>query len=173
MEKIPVLVVAGPTASGKTDLAVKLAKIHGADVKKAEIAGLLHDNAKRLDNQVERSKELLAETDEIELRNPVLLHAKLGAETVKCFFGICDREIIEAIKWHTVGKKDMSLLEKIVFVADLVEENRTYPDAAPLRKLAYEDIDKALTGCVRATIEVNKKRGCEIHPNAYKILEIS
>ena len=112
------------------DEARKLAEHYGyCDTDKAYLAGLLHDNAKRLDNQVERSKELLAETDEIELRNPVLLHAKLGAETVKCFFGICDREIIEAIKWHTVGKKDMSLLEKIVFVADLVEENRTFARA--------------------------------------------
>ena len=110
---------------GVRDMAVKLAEIHGADVKKAAIAGLLHDNAKNLDNQAERCIELSAEVDETEWKNPQLLHAKLGAETVKCFFGICDREIIEAVKWHTIGKKDMSLLEKNIYVADLVQENPT------------------------------------------------
>lgn len=155
---------------GVRDMAVKLAKIHGADEKKAELAGLLHDNAKNLDNQAIRCRELFAEVDDLEWDNPALLHAKLGAETAKCFFGICDREITEAIKWHTIGKKDMSLLEKIVFVADLVEENRTYPDAKPLRELAMVDIDRALCECVRATVEINKKRGAVIHPNAYEIL---
>jgi len=156
---------------GVRDMAVKLAKIHGADEKKAEIAGLLHDNAKRMDNQVKRCEELMAEVDEIEIKNPVLLHAKLGAETAKCIFGICDKEIVEAIKWHTIGKKGMSLLEKIVFVADLVEENRTFPDAKPLRELALVDLDRALHECVKSTIEINKKRGVDIHPNAYLILD--
>lgn len=155
---------------GVRDMAVKLAKIYGVDERKAEIAGLLHDNAKRMDCQLERCEELEAEVDEIEKKNPALLHAKLGAETAKCIFGICDKEIIEAIKWHTIGKQGMSLLEKIVFVADLVEENRTYPDAKLLRELAAEDIHRALQECVRATIDINKKRGVDIHPNAYLIL---
>lgn len=155
---------------GVRDMAVELAKIYGADEKKAEIAGLLHDNAKNLDCQEERCHELEAEVDEVEWSNPALLHAKLGAETAKCFFGITDREITEAIKWHTVGKRGMTLLEKIIFVADLVEENRTYPDAANLRELAKKDLDAAFLKCVRATVEVNKSRGNSIHPNAYKIL---
>lgn len=156
---------------GVRDMAVTLAEIYGADVKKAEIAGLLHDNAKNLDEQKKRCIELAAEVDGVEWENPALLHAKLGAETAKCFFGICDKEIIEAIKWHTVGKENMSLLEKIVFVADLVEENRTYPDAAPLRELAKINLDEALYRCVAATVEINKKRGAVIHPNAYSILK--
>ena len=155
---------------GVRDTAVRLAGIFGADEKKAETAGLLHDNAKNLDRPYERCRDLEVELDEYELRNPALVHAKLGAETAKCEFGISDSEIINAIRWHTVGRENMSLLEKIVFVADLTEPGRRFPDIAEIRKLAESDIDAALSECVRATVEVNKRRGAEVHPNAYKIL---
>ena len=83
---------------GVRDTAVKLAKIYGADEKKAETAGLLHDNAKNMDNIYERCRDLEVELDEFELENPALVHAKLGAETAKCEFGICDKDIINAIR---------------------------------------------------------------------------
>lgn len=155
---------------GVRDTAVHLAKLYGADGKKAEIAGLLHDNAKNMDNIYERCRDLEVELDEFELKNPALVHAKLGAETAKCEFGISDSEIISAIRWHTVGRPDMSLLEKIVFVADLIEPQRNFPDVKKIRKIAENDIDKAFFECVKATVRVNKKRGLEVHPNAYKII---
>lgn len=156
---------------GVRDTAYELAKLYGADEEKAAMAGLLHDNAKNMINQYQKCIELEAEIDETEIENPVLLHAKLGAETAKCIFGITDDEIINAIRWHTVGRENMSLLEKIVFTADLVEPGRTFPDAEYLRRLAYTDIDRAVYECVKATIEINIKRGVSIHPNAYKILK--
>lgn len=155
---------------GVRDMAKELAEIFGADVKKAEIAGLLHDNAKNMDNILERCDDLEAELDEFERENLVLAHAKLGAETAKCIFGITDSEIINAIKWHTVGRPQMSLLEKIVFVADLTEYGRRFSDAEKIRKIAKKDIDRAVLECVKATVEVNKRCGCAVHPNAYKIL---
>lgn len=155
---------------GVRDMAKELAGIFGADVKKAEIAGLLHDNAKNMDNILERCDDLEAELDDFERENIVLAHAKLGAETAKCIFGITDREIINAIRWHTVGRPDMCLLEKIIFVADLTEYGRCFPDAEKIRKTAKEDIDRAVFECVKATVEVNKQRGCAVHPNAYKII---
>lgn len=155
---------------GVRDTAVRLAKIYRADEKKAEIAGLLHDNAKNMDNLYERCRDLEVELDETELKNPALVHAKLGAETAKCEFGISDAEIINAIRWHTVGRPGMSLLEKIVFVADLIEPQRQFPDISQIREIAENDLDAALIECVKATIEVNKKRGAEVHPNAYKII---
>ncbi len=156
---------------GVRDTAVRLAKIYGADEKKAEIAGLLHDNAKNMPDMLKRCEDLEAELDEFELKNPVLIHAKLGAETAKCEFGITDREIIDAIRWHTIGRENMSLLEKIVFVADLTEPGRDFPDAPMLRELSERNLDEALLKCIRSTIEVNHKRGVDIHPNAYRMLK--
>ena len=155
---------------GVRDMAKELAKIHSADIEKAEIAGLLHDNAKNMDDILSRCADLEVELDEAERKNPALIHAKLGAETAKCIFGITDREVINAIRWHTVGRPEMSLLEKIVFVADLTERGRSFPDADKIRKIAKEDIDRAVFECVKATVEVNKRRGQAIHPNAYKII---
>lgn len=155
---------------GVRDTAIRLAKLYKADEKKAEIAGLLHDNAKNMDNIYERCRDLEVELDEFEKRNPALVHAKLGAETAKCEFGISDGEIISAIRWHTIGRADMTLLEKIIFVADLTEPGRKFPDILKIRELSEKDIDKALLECVKATVRVNKERGCEVHPNAYKII---
>ena len=156
---------------GVMETAVELAKIHGADVEKARIAGLLHDNAKNLDNPYERSKDLEAELDEFEMNSPPLVHSKLGAETAKIEFGITDPEILNAIKWHTIGRPGMTLLEKIVFVADLTEPGRDFPDAKPLRELSRTDLDEAVAQCIKSTISVNKKRGNVIHPNAFLVLE--
>lgn len=155
---------------GVRDSAIELAKIFGADVKKAEIAGLLHDNAKDLPDLLERSYDLEAETDAFERENIGLIHAKLGAETAKCEFGINDREITEAIKWHTIGKEDMSLLEKIVFVADLIEPGRNFPGVDDIRKYAKYDIDKAVLECVKATVRLNEKNEKPVHGTAYKII---
>lgn len=153
------------------DTAVKMAEIFGADTEKARIAGLLHDNAKNMDNLYERCRDLEVELDEIEMQNAGLVHAKLGAETAKCIFGVTDSEIIGAIRHHTLGKPDMTLLEKIVFVADLTEPLRTFPDAARLREIAFSDIDRAVYECVKSTIAVNLARKTAVHPNAYAILE--
>ena len=155
---------------GVRDMAKELSKIHGADIEKAEIAGLLHDNAKNMDNIYARCADLEVELDDEEREKSALVHAKLGAETAKCIFGITDRDIINAIRWHTVGRPEMSLLEKIVFVADLTEMGRRFSDADKIRKIAKEDIDRAVFECVKATVEVNKNRGRTIHPNAYKII---
>lgn len=155
---------------GVRDTAAQMAEIFGADVEKARIAGLLHDNAKNMDNIYSRCTDLEVELDGFEKENPGLVHAKLGAETAKCEFYITDSEILDAIRWHTVGRPKMSLLEKIVFVADLTEPGRSFPDADFLRKLAFSDIDKALFECVSSTIKINKMRGAKIHPNAYEII---
>lgn len=156
---------------GVRDTAVHLAKIHGADEKKAEIAGLLHDNAKNLPNPISRCRELEVALDEFEEKNPALIHAPLGAETAKCEFGISDREILDAIRYHTVGRPKMTLLEKIVFVADLTEPGRDFPDVPPIRALSERDIDAAVCECIRSTVKINLARKNSVHPSAYKILE--
>ena len=155
---------------GVMETAAELAEIYGADIEKARIAGLLHDCAKNLEDIYSRCRDLEVELDEVEMKSPPLVHAKLGAEIAKIEFGITDPEILEAIRWHTIGKANMTLLEKIVFVADLTEPGRTYPDASLLRELSRINLDEALYKCVNATVEINKKRGNFVHPNAYLIM---
>ena len=156
---------------GVRDTAVKMAEIFGADTEKARIAGLLHDNAKNMPNMFERCADLEVELDDFERGNPAIVHAKLGAETAKCEFGVCDDEITDAIRWHTLGRVGMTLLEKIIFVADLAEPNRDFADLEHIRALAFSDINKAAAECMRSVINVNKQRGNAVHPSSAEVLD--
>lgn len=158
---------------GVASEAVKLAGIYGADAKKAYVAGLLHDCAKNLTPEEVKIKcaDLEVELDETEKAQPALIHAKIGAEFVKTEFGINDSEICSAIRWHTLGRPGMGKLEKIIFVADMTEPGREYPEADFLRRAAYKNLDSAVLECVLATIKINEEKGKSVHPNAYKIKE--
>ncbi len=110
---------------GVKDEAVELAKRYGLDVKKAELAGLLHDNAKCLKNDELRNfiKENIKDVDPNEMKNYKTLHAPVGAYFAKEKFKIEDEEILSAIRWHTLGRINMSAFEKIIFLADKIEKN--------------------------------------------------
>lgn len=123
-----------------------LAMRYGADIFKARIAGLLHDCAKNVsdDKQLDLCKKYKLPISETEKKLPYLLHAKLGAYMAKKEYGIKDEDILNAIEYHTTGRINMTLLEKIVFVADYIEPSR---DKAPrldeIRVEAFQDIDNA------------------------------
>ncbi len=110
---------------GVMEEAIELAKRYGADTKKAEFAGLLHDNAKCMTKDDLRKfiKENLPDVDENELKNYKTLHAPVGAYFAREKFNVVDDDIISAIRWHTLGRINMTLLEKIVFLADKIEKN--------------------------------------------------
>ena len=121
-----------------------LAMKYGADVEKARIAGLLHDNAKCLptEEKLSKAKKYNLPISSSELENPDLLHGKLGAYYAKEKYGISDPEILSAITYHTTGKPDMSLMDKIIYVADYIEPNRKMLVELPeIRREAFEDID--------------------------------
>lgn len=126
------------------EAAVKLAKTHGCDVKKAELAGLLHDCAKHLD--IETQIEMLADVENLpELEKvPKVLHGPCGAIVARDVYGINDEEVLDAIKYHVFGRADMSTLEKIIFIADAIEESREFPGVKRLRKIAKKDLDMAV-----------------------------
>ncbi len=159
---------------GVAQEAVRLAKRYGADTEKAYIAGLLHDCAKCY---TDKEKIALCEKynvplDDILFKQPDLVHSFLGAALAKAEYGIEDEDIINAIAYHTTGRKDMSLLEKIIYIADYIEPNReAFDGLEEIRKLAYEDIDKAVEFSLENTIgyNVNKKR--IIHPLSMEALE--
>lgn len=156
---------------GVASTAVAMAGIYGADAKKAYIAGLLHDCAKNLtaEESAVKCEDLDVELDEYEKNQPQLIHAKIGAELVKSEFGVDDEEISSAIRWHTLGRSGMSVLEKIIYVADMIEPTRDFPGVEMLRKKAYENLDSAVLACAEKTIEFNEKKSIRVHPNAYKI----
>lgn len=157
---------------GVRDTAAALARRFGADETQARLAGLLHDCAKELPpaEQVAMCRELGVELDAWELQRPdALAHAKLGAELAKCLFDVADEAVCSAIRWHTLGRAGMADLEKILFAADMIEPNRSYPEAEALRKAVYADLDKGVYACVDATITWNEQKGAAVHPNAYAL----
>lgn len=147
--------------------AAALAMRYGIDIDSARAAGLLHDCAKCLSDEKRLSicKKNHIQVTEVERKNPFLLHAKVGAYLAREKYGIKDPDILNAIQNHTTGRKNMSLLEKIIFVADYIEPGRKHaPDLAVVRKLAFIDIDRALLKILRDTLQYLKTSGGDIDP---------
>lgn len=142
--------------------AVKLANFWDEDPEDAAEAGILHDITKKL---VLSDQLILCEKYGIinniaETENVKLLHAKTGAALARDMFGISDR-VYDAIRWHTTGKPDMNLLEKIVYMADYIEPNRDFEGVEKLRELAYENLDEALALGLEMSLEDIRSYGNE------------
>jgi len=151
---------------GTEQEAERLALRWGADPVKARRAGILHDCTKYLEMEEQRAlcDKYGVELDELEQVAVKLLHSKTGAWIARDVFGECD-DVFSAIYWHTTGKADMSLLEKILYIADYMEPNRDFPGVDRLRKLAYEDLDAAvLAGCEMSIQEMADRR-LPVHRN--------
>lgn len=145
--------------------AANLAMCYGANIEKARLAGLLHDVAKQrmpLDF-LKLCEQYQISVKEIEKKNPSLLHAKVGAALAKEQFQIQDAEILQAIVFHTTGRPNMSLLEKIIFLADFIEPNRKkYEGMDAIRKLAYQNIDCAIGLTLKMTLAYLEREEKEI-----------
>lgn len=152
---------------GVAETAKSLAEKWGADSDSAFLAGLVHDCAKEIpaDDAILHLTKYGYRVDEIERQAPALLHAPLGSFMAKEVFGIDDKAVIDAIMYHTTGRPQMSILEKIIYVADFTEPARTYPEAEKIRRLSYEDIDKAVLKEADMVIKFTVDRGRVIHPN--------
>jgi predicted HD superfamily hydrolase involved in NAD metabolism len=131
---------------GVSDTAKKLAKLNGISEEKAEIAALAHDVAKNLSKA--KMKEIIEENDiiisELEKNNSDLWHSIIGGIEAKDKFGIEDEEILDSIRWHTTGKENMSILAKIIYIADMIEPNRKFEGIEEIRKITFEDLDKGV-----------------------------
>ena len=125
------------------------------DLDKALLAGLMHDCAKCMPNakKLKVAEKHGLEVTEIEQKNPFMLHAKVGALLAEKKYDIEDQEVLSAIRWHTTGKPDMTLLEKIVYVADYIEPKRDKaPNLKEVRKMAFVDLDQALLKILEDTL---------------------
>lgn len=141
---------------------IALAMRYSVNLDQAEMAGLLHDCAKRYDDVtiIRKCQERGVELTESELRAPAVIHAKLGAWMAEHKYGITDPEILSAIACHTTGKPAMSLLDKILYVADYIEPRRDKaPNLPALRRLAFEDLDEALYQILDSTRNYLKSTG--------------
>ena len=137
---------------GVEDMAVKLAGIHGADAEKAAFAGRYHDLAKNFDEETMDSYIRKYGLSEDLIGNNALAHSKVGAAILENEFGVTDREILDSVRYHTTARKNMTLLDEVIFVADVVEDNRTYSDLDYYQDLAYRDLDRACLEILDYTI---------------------
>jgi nicotinate-nucleotide adenylyltransferase len=139
---------------GVMETAVRLAKAAGVDAEKARIAGLLHDCAKKLDDRqlLEACEKGGVPLAPGETENRSVLHAPAGVFTARYEFGVTDKEVLSAIRWHTVGAPGMTPLEELIFVADFIEPNRKpIPGLEDIREMAEKDLHAAAKMCAEST----------------------
>lgn len=147
------------------ETASRLAKIYGCDARKAFIAGLVHDCARELDRP--RLLACLEEegivADEVTLGIRELLHGPAAVNICRRVFGIEDEEVLSAVRYHTTGRENMTLLEKIIYLSDFIEPSRSFEGVEQLRKLAVKDLDKALLLAFNSSIEYLISKNGIIH----------
>ena len=156
---------------GCRDTAVELAKHWGADPVDAARAGILHDITKAIDGPLQLTLcdaygKILSDFSK---RYPKTLHALTGSLVAQRIFGE-NEAVVSAIEWHTTGKANMSLLEKIIYLADYIEPNRTIADVDRLRELAFTDLDAALKLGLEMTLEHLNRQGSEVSPESREAL---
>ncbi len=151
---------------GVARTAERLAAAHGEDTARARTAGLLHDLAR-----LYSSERLLAECsargmaiDAFERENPIVLHARLGAELARDDFGIDDEAILSAIRKHTVAAATMSPLDAILYLADGLEPGRDFAERAGLLDLAFRDLDAAMAATIENSLDYLRSRGLTAAP---------
>ncbi|MEF9921892.1 MAG: bis(5'-nucleosyl)-tetraphosphatase (symmetrical) YqeK [Anaerovoracaceae bacterium] len=144
---------------GVRDTAIKLADIYGEDKEKAEIAALFHDMFRGLDESVLNYYVKHLGLGIKYMNNCNLAHGKIAAIIMERDYGITDEDVLNAVKFHTTGRADMSILEKIVFMADAIEPNRVYPGVEEIREIAYKNLDKACLISICRTIAYVQSKG--------------
>jgi len=144
-----------------------LAERWGADAAEAREAAILHDVTKGLDRgeQLRLCEKYGMMPDAVESENPKLLHAMTGAGWARDEFGVNDA-VFDAILYHTTGRPDMTLLDKIIYIADYIEPNRDFPGLDALRDMAYTDLDAAVAYGLALTAEQLEEKGAAVHPRS-------
>lgn len=154
-----------PHVLGTEQTAIRLAERYGADVHRARVAAILHDCTKKLNlkEQLELCARYHVELDEMERQQVQLLHSKTGAVIAREVFGV-DEEIEKAIWYHTTGHAGMTLLEKVIYIADYIEPSRNFPGVEDLRRACDEDLDQGVLLGLENTIRRMQKLGEPVHP---------
>ena len=153
-------------------LAVELAEMYGVDIQKAQLSALLHDIMKQQPEDImlhrARQSDIIEKID----RKPMpVLHGFAAADFARREMGIEDREILMAIKSHTCGRRNMTDLEKIIYLADMLSEERNFPEKEPLLVLARQNLDIAMEQALKDSINWLKEKGGAIDTDSYEALE--
>ena len=161
-----------PHVLGAEQEAIRLCIRYGGDVDKARRAALLHDCTKRLspEEHFALCERYGIALDDVERRNPKLLHALTGAAIAREVYGM-DDETVRAIRYHTTGRAHMSLLEKIMYLADYIEPSREFPGVEELRRVCYENLDRGLALGLEMTVREMTERGEALHRATLDALE--
>lgn len=152
---------------GVRDTAIQLARTYGEDEEKASLAALLHDCAKNMTDLelIKLVKDNGYIPDKIEMQAPQLLHGRAAALLAKEQMAIEDITVFDAVTYHTTGREGMSLLEKIIYLADYIEPSRSFPGVEVIRKESFINIDMAMLMSLEKTIKYIIDRGQLLHPN--------
>ena len=147
---------------GCEEEAIALTERWGGSPDAAAASAILHDCTKKLkpEEHLQLMKKYAVSCDEALLAEPKLYHAVTGAAVAKAEFQMPE-EICSAIRWHTTGKPEMTLLEKVIYLADMIEPTRDFPGVEKIRTLAYEDLDAALVLALSMSMEEVRSRGAE------------
>lgn len=139
----------------------QLAQKYGADVEKAYFAGLMHDVCKEMLFVDQKTLMLAGDfaPDEAELQSKKVWHGIAGAYYLQSEFGISDVDILNAVRFHTVGRANMSLLEEIIYIADMISDDRDYKGVGKMRKLAFENLQEAMFEAIRDSAVAILKKG--------------
>lgn len=151
---------------GVMETAIEMAKRFGVDQEKALLAGLLHDCAKQIDRdtQIAMCDQLGIALDQVKRESSALIHADLGARLAETEFGITDKSILDAIQYHTLGRANMTQLEKVLYLADIIEPNRKpFEGLAELRELCQKNLDEAVLYGLELGIANVARKGRTLH----------
>ena len=155
------------------DKAVELAALYGASEEKAALAALLHDAAKELPKeellQILRENAIIA--GDAENSPPPVWHGVCAAILAQTRWGVEDREVLDAIRYHTTGRPGMTKLDKIIFLSDMISAERDYPEVEELRRLSLQDLDTAVATALRYNVEWMEACGKTIDPITRRALD--
>jgi len=147
--------------------AVKLAAYYNYDISKAKLGGLIHDCAK--DFCIEKQKQFARNcdlfVDDLTYMVPEIIHAPASAYISKDIFGVTDIDILSAIRYHATGKANMSLIEKIIYIADIIEPERDFKEVEKIREMAYSNLDEALLLALNSAIIYIMEKNSILHPD--------
>ena len=154
---------------GTEQEAVRLARRYGVDEEEARIAALLHDCTKKLslEEQLALCEQYGVKLDEMQSWALKLQHAITGAEVARDVFGVSDA-VYQAIRWHTTGKADMKLLEKVIYLADYIEPTRNFPGVEELRRTVYENLDRGLLLGLEMSVQEMENWGNPVHEDTLR-----
>lgn len=155
---------------GVVSVAKKLALLNGVSQEKAELAALCHDIVKNMN--ISDMEKLMQENNIIlsddEKRSPQLWHSFLAPVVSKNILNIEDEEVLSAMRWHTTGKEDMTKLEKIIYIADMIEPSRRFPGVEKIREATLKDLEEGVLMGLNHTIKFLLDQGALIDLNTLK-----